>query len=110
MANPDSISQETIEQLDLILTCIASNARTIKTLSYEILESGDNVESVGALADALECVASNVGYMAEEGLGKLGSPRNDAGHWFLPPLLQNAGKPKNFATDNQQTEGGAHHA
>lgn len=110
MISVNSISQAQIKQLDLILTCIASNARTIKTLSYEILESGANVEAVGALADALECVASSVGYMAEEGLGKLGSPRNDAEHWFLPPLLQNAGKAKNFAPDKQQTEGGAHHA
>lgn len=90
MTIANSISQESIKQIDMLLTCIASNAATIKTLTYEILESGADLQNVGALADALECVASSIGYMADEGLGKLGSPRNGAEHWFLPPLLQNA--------------------
>lgn len=89
MANANSISQESIEQIDLIFTCIASNAVTIKTLTYEILESGTNLKNLGALADAVECVASSIGYLADEGLGKIGAPRNGAEHWFLPPLLRN---------------------
>lgn len=102
MTTVNSISQETIEQIDLIFTCIASNAATIKTLTYEILESGTNLQNVGALADALECVASSIGYKASEGLRKLGLPHDDAEHWFLPPLLQN--------TDAQQSAGSAPHA
>ena len=69
MTIANSISQESIKQIDMLLTCIASNAATIKTLTYEILESGADLQNVGALADALECVASSIGYMADEGLG-----------------------------------------
>lgn len=101
MTTANSLSQASIEQIDLIFTGITSSARTIQTLSYEILNTiGDN-QKAAALCDALGHVASSVGYMAEEGLGKLGAPRNSAEHWFLPPLLQIA--------NEQQSTGGAHH-
>lgn len=108
MAIANSISQASIEQLDLILTCIASNARTIKTLSLEIMEHSANQEAA-ALADALECVASNIGYMAETGMEKLGSPRNSADHWFLPPLLQDVGSRDALKTAERQAGESAHH-
>ena len=108
MAIATSIRQASIEQLDLILTCIASNARTVKTLSLEILEHSTNQEAA-ALADALECVASNIGYMAETGMGKLGSPHNSAEYWFLPPLLQAARNLDALKTAERQTGESAHH-
>lgn len=101
MATANSISQETIKQIDLILSCITSSARTIHTLSHEILNTCGDSQKAAAMLDALGHVASSIGYMADEGLGKLGAPRNDAEHWFLPPLLQRA--------DAQQSTGGEHH-
>lgn len=89
MANANSISPETLEQIDLILSCITASAKTIKILSDEILESGGDLATVGALCEAIECVSSQVGYLADDGLGRIGSPKNSAESWFLPARLQN---------------------
>jgi hypothetical protein len=89
MATVDSISKESINQIDMIFLCVASNARTMKALAGQILET-NNPDVVGALADALEQVASNVGCMADKGAMILGSPGCVGGveEWIFPPSLR----------------------
>lgn len=101
MATSNFISKEPIEQIDMTLSCIASGARTIKILVGAMMDSCANDES-GAFADAVRQVASNIGYMADEGLRRLGSPGcvGGAEEWILPPSLRCA---------EQQIEEVVHH-
>lgn len=88
MATNDCISTTSLENIEYILGDIQVMAITIKTLSHIALDSGGADEEGAAAAHAIGILASNIGYMTDEGLGKLNKPRNDASRWFNPPVLQ----------------------
>lgn len=102
MVTANTISKESIDQIDMAFSCIASSAMTIKRLTGQILDCNGVGNEAGALVDALEHVASNIGYIADRELKKLGSPGciGGAEDWILPPSLRSA---------EQQLEVGAHH-
>jgi hypothetical protein len=81
----NSLNPSSIQQIDRILNEITLMAITIKTLSYQAADHCDQNREVAAFNDAMGRIASNIGYMADEGLGQIGSSRmQDAEDWFLP--------------------------
>lgn len=84
----NTISTASLENIEDILIQIQSMAITIKTLSHAALEGCGMDKAGAAAAHAIGILASRTGYLSDEGLGKLNKPHNDAGFWFLPPVLQ----------------------
>lgn len=87
MANAKSISTEEFHQIELILMDIASKASTMKDLAEETLQHCGRGPAAPLVA-AMTPIASQIGYMAEVILKRLGDDlgfSEGADYWFLSP-------------------------
>lgn len=92
MTTNNSISKETLEQIEMALTRIVSSAMSIRHLVIPIEDSAagaNDIAVVSANCGAVEALANQIGFLADLCAARIegkATPMLDAEYWFKTQL------------------------
>jgi hypothetical protein len=85
-----TITPEAMKQIELLLSDIAAKASTMKNISSETLQHCGRGPAA-SMVSSMEPIASQIGYMAEICLKRLGDRpafSEGAEYWFIPEVCR----------------------